>query len=148
MSKIVQQMLQCGIIERATEASPFLCNAFIIPKKDKKSHRILFDARIVNKALVRPATRMVTQSEIEVALAKSKFASSFDVSSAFFSIKVAKKDRRHLRFLDGDLNAMAYRCLPMGLKSSSHYLQQLLAITFDGMEAYVCLLYTSPSPRD
>ena len=137
MSKIIQQMLKCGIIERATEASPFLCNAFIIPKKDKKSHRILFDARLVNEALVRPATRMVTMAEIEVALAKSKFASSFDVSAAFFSIPIAKKDRRHLRFLDGDLNAWAYSVLPMGLRPSSHYLQQLLSITFAGMEAYV-----------
>ena len=79
----------------------------------------------------------ITAPEVEEMIANSTYTSTFDMSSAFYSIPLRKEDRRLTKFLGPDRQAYSYSCCGMGMKNSMTFLNQLTRKVFQGMEKYV-----------
>src|SRR5678815_4727401 len=76
--------------------------------------------------------------------------SSLDLKSAFFQIRVNPDDRPKTCIATPFGNFM-YNFMPFGLRNASATFQRLIDHVLRGLPfvyAYICLLYTSPSPRD
>jgi dUTPase len=145
--KAIQQLEKAGVIEKSN--SEWRSNVVMIPKptsanqlrtvtkadmQSGKQHkadlyRLCLDFRELNKILIFPQQSQFTTLDSLLYNLKGKVVVSLDISSSFFIIPIAEKDRYKTAFWVNDLSYQ-FRVLVMGLKSSPWHLKAFIESVF------------------
>ena len=124
--KILDQMIEYGLLRECKEPSNFLANLLVTKKKDG-SVRVLLDGRLLNQATIRKATIMTAPLEIFTALAGKKHITLVDVSNAFWHIPIKYEHQPYTAFYsEAHGKRFCYTRAPQGLKNSPVYLHFLM----------------------
>ena len=110
----ISKMLSKGVLEPATHCTgEILSSIFTRPKKDG-SYRIILNLKQFNKCIPYQHFKMDTLKTVLNLIDKDCFLASLDLKDAYYSVPVARDDRKYLRFLwRGRL--YQFTCLPNGL---------------------------------
>ena len=113
----VDKMLQKGAIEPADLSTPgFYSLLFLQPKPGGKWRPIL-DLSPVNQYVTPMPFKMETAATVMAALSPGEWATSLDLTDAFFHIPIAAVSRKYLRFHTAK-GAFQFRALPFGLTTA------------------------------
>ncbi|KAJ1149390.1 hypothetical protein NDU88_002200, partial [Pleurodeles waltl] len=99
---------------------------FLIPKKDGWLRPIL-DLRILNWFLKQEKFKMLTLSQVLLALNEGDWMVSVDLQDAYFHIPILKSHRKYLRFVVG-LQHYQFAVLPFGLTSALQVFLKVMAV--------------------
>ena len=128
--KILDQMLEYGLLRECKEPSNFLANLLVTKKKDG-SVRVLLDGRLLNQATIRKATIMTAPLEIFTSLAQKEHLTLVDVSNAFWHIPIKHEHQPFTAFYsEAHGKRFCYTRAPQGLKNSPVYLHFLMCEMF------------------
>jgi len=118
-------MLSKNIIEvaRHTEGE-VISHIFTRPKKDG-CHRVILNLKGLNEYVIYRHFKMETLGSNVKLVEKDCFMASLDLKDAYYSVAVAKPDRKFLRFLWKGVRYQ-YTCLPNGLSSCPRVFTKLL----------------------
>ena len=101
----------------------FYSKVFCVPK-DSGGMRPVINLKPLNKYVVKQTFRMETLKKVRSALRPGMWATTLDLSDAYYHVSIHKKSRRYLRFiLDGKI--YEFKALPMGLCSSPRIFTRL-----------------------
>ncbi len=135
--KILDQMIEFGIIRECPEASLFVSN-LLVTKKKTGEYRVLLDGRLLNNATIKQATTLVAPIEVFAALAQKTYVSVLDVSNAFFQIPIDQDDQPLTAFYsEAHGLRYCYTRAAQGLKNSPLYLKLLMDTMFGDLSKYV-----------
>jgi ribonuclease HI len=110
-------MLKGAVETVALTRSPgFYSRLFVVPKKNGKLRPVL-DLSPLNAYLRRVRFRMETPLTIRGALRPDDWATSVDLTDAYFHLSIARPDRKWLRFVWSE-QVYQFRVLPFGLSLS------------------------------
>ena len=131
--KILDQLLQYGIIRECDEPSPIVSNLLACKKKDD-SVRILLDGRLLNIYSKKMAQNQVSQNELETHLSDADMASTVDLSDAFFQLPLALRAQAYTAFYSPfHGKRFCFTRCPQGLKNSPLFLRLLMDKLFGDM---------------
>jgi hypothetical protein len=131
--KILDQLLQYGIIRECDEPSPIVSNLLACKKKDD-SVRILLDGRLLNIYSKKMAQNQVSQNELETHLSDADMALTVDLSDAFFQVPLALKSQAYTAFYSPfHGKRFCFTRCPQGLKNSPLFLRLLMDKLFGDM---------------
>jgi hypothetical protein len=131
--KILDQLLQYGIIRECDEPSPIVSNLLACKKKDD-SVRILLDGRLLNIYSKKMAQNQVSQNELETHLSDADMASTVDLSDAFFQLPLALRSQAYTAFYSPfHGKRFCFTRCPQGLKNSPLFLRLLMDKLFGDM---------------
>ena len=107
------------------ESLGFYSHVFLVPKKNGQ-FRLVINLRPLNKVLHCPHFKMETVADICSAIQPGDWATSLDLTDAYFHIPVAHWFRKYLRFVVGGA-VYQFRALPFGLSPAPLVCTRLLA---------------------
>ena len=129
-------MLEQDIIEEVTEASPWVPNLVIIPKKSGDL-RVCCDIREVNKAVIREHHILPKVEDTLHAMHGSKYFAKIDTKSGFFQLTPAEEPRHVTTFVMP--HGYQFKRTPFGLSDASKAFQKMMEKISFGNEG-VCIL--------
>ena len=135
--KLVDDMVRKGIAERSN--SPYHSPAFLIKKGDK--HKLVIDYRKLNDHVIRNYQPLPRISDIISVWKNCKYWSTFDLSSAYHQIPLAKESRPLTACSIPGVAFISFRRVPLGLSSAVGYFQSLMETTFLGLKNKVLVAY-------
>ena len=94
----IDKMPEADIIEEAPEASPWVSNLVVVPKKDG-CIRVCCDFRDVNKAIIRERYVLPKVEDTLNSMHGSKFFAKIDAKSGFFQMTLAEESRYLTTFI-------------------------------------------------
>ena len=126
----IEKLKQLGVISRI-DTDVITTNMLVLPKpKDPSRKRVVLDLRKVNSWCSKLDFPLPKIQCVLRKLNMSNFYNCIDLASAFFSIQVAKSDRKWYTVLDPiTLEAYAFDRLPQGHKNSPSFFQRFAAQT-------------------
>lgn len=126
-NEILDQMEKYGIIRECHVPTPYCSNILVIPKKDKKAIRLLFDGRLLNYNTKRMPVAIITKAEILAHLVNKTHLSSLDFADAFFHIPLTEYAQNLTAFwTPNHAKKMCFNRAPQGLRNSPMYLKMVL----------------------
>ena len=129
MGGVIADMLSEGTIEVAPYVNSrrsFYSRFFLVPKRDG-AFRAILDLSRLNK-LVRPKYfKMHHLQDILPLLNRFDWMATIDISQAYHSLLIAKKDRNFLLFKFNGLT-YRYRCLPMGYTGAPRIFTRVMKV--------------------
>ena len=144
-------MLEWDIIEE--RPSPWGSPCTFVAKKNG-SPRFCVDYRhTLNRHIVRKSWPLPNLDSCLDAVGGVKFISTADVLSAFWQLPVAEEHIDRTAFVT-PTGKFCFKRMPFGVCNAPWLFQHMMSVTFShlgpesGILTYICLLYTSPSPRD
>jgi hypothetical protein len=96
VEKVVQQMLQLGVIMR--EASPFASPMTVVKKKDG-SVRICLNARWINQQMVSDCEAPRPPEDLFHSFPSTRFMSAIDLRSSYWQIPLSTESTQYTAFL-------------------------------------------------
>ena len=114
----VQELLAKDAIEPVWDQKSlgFYSHMFLVPKKNGKLRPII-NLRELNRHLVIPSFKMETSVSIAAAVQPGDWATSLDLTDAYFHVPIAFWFRKYLRIVvEGSV--YQYKALPFGLSTS------------------------------
>ncbi len=126
VDRVLQALLDSGVISKAEEATPVISSLLIIPKANKKDIRVLVDLRHLNALTIRRQTDAIHLDEVQAQFSNAKYVTTIDVSNAFFSVPIAKKHRRLMAFVAPNKQIYVFNRLIQGWANSPYFLNQLM----------------------
>ena len=120
------EFLEKGVIEEVltSEENEYYSNIFIRPKKDG-SVRVILNLKKFNDYMEKVHFKMETLRAALAHVHPGDFFASIDLKDAYFSVPIAKTDRKYLRFIWNN-NRFQFCILPQGLASSPCVFTKLL----------------------
>jgi hypothetical protein len=117
--QMVEEFLEKKIIEEVVDVhSPGFYSRFNVVQKKSGKWRGILDLSILNKEYIRTQHFKMDSSEtVRESLKKEEWATSIDLTDAYYHIKIHKSSRKFLRFVIGD-RIFQFRTLVMGLAHS------------------------------
>ncbi|MDY6816767.1 MAG: reverse transcriptase domain-containing protein, partial [Pseudomonadota bacterium] len=114
----MQELLEKQAVEQVHNLSSlgFHSLMFLVPKKNGKLRPII-DLRRLNDFLVIPSFQMETSVSVAAAVQPEDWATSLDLTDAYFHVPVAPWFRKYLRIVVQG-KVYQYRALPFGLSTS------------------------------
>ena len=110
----IDRLLRAGVIK---ESNSFYNNSIlIVPKKGTESIRIVLDSRKINMGIRREVTIMPRINEILFSMGKTKWFSSLDLISAYWSIPLSKSSTHLTSFSTHRAKYEFVKCV-MGLSN-------------------------------
>ena len=141
--KILDQMLEYGILRECPEPSNFVSN-LLVTKKRNGDIRILLDGRLLNNATIRKATVLVSPIEVFAHAAQKAYISTIDISNAFFQIPIKYEHQCYTAFYsDAHGKRYCFTRAPQGLKNSPLFLKLLMDKMFASSELLKHVIYLS-----
>ena len=123
----VEKLIRKQAISLVTPvAGQFLSHVFTVPKKDS-SQRLVVNLRPRNHFVTKCHFKMEGAGMLRDLLQRNNWLVSIDLKDAYFSIQVAEKDRKFLRFLWKE-QTDEFRCLPFGTVGGNPYTEELLQL--------------------
>ena len=124
----IHTMSQKQAIEPVTHPwSPgFYSHIFLVPKKNGK-WRPVIDLSSLNVHIRCPTFRMETSALVMAALQQGEWATSLDLSDAYFHIPIHTVSRRFLRFKHRG-TVYQFRALPFGLNTAPRVFTRMISV--------------------
>ena len=125
----VQRLLHKDIIELTHPSEgQFISNIFFRPKKDG-AIRLILNLKTLNLSVAYHHFKMETLQAAIQLMSQGCFLASVDLKDAYYSVPVAREDRKYLRFIwKGHL--FQFTCLPNGLAEAPRKFTKLLKVPF------------------
>ena len=122
----VQELLDKGAVEEVWDqhSKGFYSHMFLVPKKNGKLRPII-NLRQLNSHLVCPSFKMETSSSVATAVQPGDWATSIDLTDAYFHVPIALWFRKYLRIVVGG-KIYQYKALPFGLSTSPRVFTKML----------------------
>ena len=109
--------------QEAKRKPGFYSKIFCVPK-DSGGMRPVINLKPLNKFVVKQTFKMETLKKVRSALRPDMWATTLDLSDAYYHVSIHKRSRRYLRFiLEGKI--YEFKALPMGLCSSPRIFTRL-----------------------
>ena len=128
----IDKMLGADIIEEGPEASAWVSNWVVVPKKDGCT-RVCCDFRDVNKAIIREHYVLPKVEDTLNAMHGSKFFAKIDAKSGFFQMTLAEESRYLTTFITPK-GCFRFKRAPFGLSDMSELFQKMMKRTLFGVE--------------
>ena len=128
----LDRMLEQDIIEEVTEASPWVSNLVIVPKKSGDI-RVCCDLREVNKAVIRERYVLPKIDDTLHAMRGSKYFAKIDAKSGFFQLTLAEESRYVTTFIT-PRGCYRFKRTPFGLSDASEAFQKMMDKILFGIE--------------
>ena len=144
----VERLCQLGVLKKVNR-SQWAAPTFVIPKKDG-TVRFISDFRELNKRIRRQPYPIPHIQDMLLNLDGFQHATSLDLNMGYYHLELSAESRE-LCTIVLPFGKYEYQRIPMGLCNSPDIFQEKMNELFHGLDyvrAYICLLYTSPSPRD
>lgn len=134
----VHRFLNTNIIEKVDndmkDENEYISNIFTRPKKDGKIRIILNLKQFNSECMKNIHFKMETLKAAIDAMRKDCFFASVDLSEAFYSIPIKKKDRKYFRFLFKGTKYQ-FTALVMGLTTSPRVFTKIMKPVFATLRA-------------
>lgn len=122
----VAKLLEKNLIEQSY--SPFAAPVTLAFKKeDNKKSRLCIDFRDLNKIVVPQAQPFPLIDDLVIKTRNSRYFTTLDINSAFWSIPLRIEDRNKTAFVTQEGGHYQWTCLPFGLKTSPAIFQRILS---------------------
>ena len=128
----LDRTLEQDIIEEVTEASPWVSNLVIVPKKSGDI-RVCCDLREVNKAVIRERYVLPKIDDTLHAMRGSKYFAKIDAKSGFFQLTLAEESRYVTTFIT-PRGCYRFKRTPFGLSDASEAFQKMMDKILFGIE--------------
>uniref|UniRef100_A0A0N5B5L8 RNA-directed DNA polymerase n=1 Tax=Strongyloides papillosus TaxID=174720 RepID=A0A0N5B5L8_STREA len=119
----VQMMLSTGIIKNSYKVK-FVANSIPVRKKDG-SVRLCQDLRVLNKIVIKDRYQTMSVRSIFRDMEKFEFASSIDITKAYWQIPLSEKNKELVGFRLGN-ETYAFQTLMFGLCNAPSYFQRTM----------------------
>ena len=117
MKDEIAKLVKNDIIEPSN--SPYSNPVLLIAKPDKKSYRMVFDARAINNHTIPDCEPMPHMQTMFDDLAECKYMSHLDLTCGYFQINLHKDSRKYTAFTTGlDAHLYQFKKMPFGLRNS------------------------------
>ena len=115
----VQMLLEKRVIETVLKPNTpgFYSRFFVVPKREPGKWRSIIDLSLMSRSIKKQKFKMETPELIRSCLNKGNWATSIDLTDAYYHVLIHPTDRKYLRFMVGN-TVYQYRALPVGLASS------------------------------
>ena len=133
----VEQMLDAGVIRPSS--SPWSCPLVLVKKLDG-SLRFCVDYRKLNSITVKDAYPLPRIDDTLDALGDSTYFSTLDMSSGYWQVEVAEKDKAKTAFTTGK-GHFEFNVMPFGLSNAQATFQRLMDLVLSGLHYGECLFY-------
>ena len=121
----VGKLLSKSVIEPTRHISGEIISDVFLPSKKDGGHRMILNLKNLNLYSNKIHFKMDTLNTIIKLVEKDCFMASIDLKDAYYSVPIAKSDRKYLRFLwKGKL--YQFTCLPNGLSCGPRKFTKLL----------------------
>lgn len=125
IEKQVAKLLENKLIEESY--SPFAAPVTLAFKKDEnKRSRLCIDFRELNKIIIPQPQPFPLINDLIIKTRNSKYFTTLDINSAFWSIPLRIEDRQKTGFVTQD-GHFQWTCLPFGLKTAPAVFQRILS---------------------
>lgn len=123
------EMLHAGVITKAIHCRlEFISNIFVRPKQNG-GYRLILNLSKINKFVEYNHFKMETLSTALELLEPNMFMASVDLKDAYYSVPIAKSDRKWLRFMWRS-QLYEFTCLPNGLSCAPRIFTKILKPVF------------------
>ena len=134
LREVLDQFEDFNVIRECNEPSYFCSNLIVVPKKDKKQIRVIFDGRLLNNVTLKQPTVVVSSQEIKAFLTKKTFITTMDISHAFYQIPLSARSQPFTAFYsEAHGKRYCFTRAPQGLKNSPLMLKLLMDKLFGNM---------------
>jgi len=136
--EIVRDMHAQQLLRESTSAyrSPVL-----LVKKPNGKWRFVNDFRALNAKLKPVHFPLPRVDESLDAVRGNTWFATADLSSGYWNVEIAEKDRHKTAFSVPGIGNFEYNRLPMGIASSAVYFQKLMSMVLQGLSMNVCIPY-------
>jgi len=127
LDKYLDELVERGIIQ-PTKYSSYATTTILVPKKGQfnpdgsQRMRVVQDYRALNRKIRKLAYTGLTAQELFDNIGDAKMFSTWDISEAFYSLKIKPSDTEKTTFWGGARGLFKYLRLPMGLSVSPQVL--------------------------
>ena len=131
MEMLTRRLLKAGVIQNCP-FSPHCARAFVVPKKEKKSWRLVVDLSEMGRNIYDDNYPTMPLNRARDILSRAKFITKMDIKDAYFSVKLAPESRKLTAFAvntPGLRGLYEFTRAPQGLKCSGQALARLLGDT-------------------
>ena len=135
-----EKLVNQGVLEETT-SGPWASRSFLVEKKDGK-HRLVTDFRYLNSCMINQAliSPRADDSIEMIGQMKPAVFSKMDAQQGFFQIPLREEDKDKTAFLTRT-KKYRYRCMPMGLSSSSQAFQSLVNLILQNLQFRCAIPY-------
>ncbi|UYV70991.1 K02A2.6-like, partial [Cordylochernes scorpioides] len=140
VTEALENMVTKGHLYRV-RSSQWKTPVVVVPKKKKnKEMRICCDFKVtLNRLLDTAAHPLPTQQDLFAILAKGKYFSKLDLSSAYLQLEVAKSTQPFLT-INTHKGFFRFRRMPFGLANAPSYLQSVMDRVLARIEGVICYI--------
>lgn len=132
----IENLKKLGVINDVDyDHEQYISTIFSVPKKNTDEHRMILNLKEVNKYVVSHHFKMDTFEKALKLVTPGTFFSSIDLRHAYYSVSIAKEDRKFLRFKWKN-KIYQYTCLPNGLLSAPRLFTKLMKPVFSTLRQY------------
>ena len=133
------------MIQVSPSENQFISNIFLRPKKNGKLRPII-NLKGLNLHLEKIHFKMEHLPSILPLISPGTLMTSIDLTDAYFSLPIAKKSRKYLRFQWRDM-LLEFQCLCFGLSLAPYYFTKVMKPVFSQLrrEGISCTFYLDDS---
>ena len=120
--------LECkGVIELCPDPTVpgYYNRVFLVPKKDKAKFRVILDLKALNYYIEYQKFKMETAESIRMEIQKGEWATSLDLSDAYYHVPIHPQHRRYFRFVFRG-QVFQYCALPQGLTTAPYVFSKII----------------------
>ncbi|UYV65945.1 hypothetical protein LAZ67_3005963, partial [Cordylochernes scorpioides] len=138
VTEALENMVTKGYLYRV-RSSQWATPVVVVPKKNKEM-RICCDFKVtLNRFLDTAAYPLPTQQDLFAILAKGKYFSKLDLSSAYLQLEVATSTQPFLT-INTHKGLFRFRRMPFGLANAPSYFQSVMDRVLAGIEGVICYI--------
>lgn len=127
MKEIINDLISKKVITKSY--SPYGSPAFLVPKPDKKSFRLVVNYQKINKLIKYVDYPLPTINSVCDFLRDATYFSVIDLNQSFHQVPLSKESAELTSFIV-PFGKFQYNCLPFGMRAGSGYLSMLIDTIF------------------
>ncbi|MCG8044483.1 MAG: RNase H-like domain-containing protein, partial [Candidatus Thiodiazotropha endolucinida] len=133
----LDNMEKNGVISRVDQPSDWCAGLVVVPKTEAGKIRICVDLTHLNENVKRENFPLPAIDQSLGLLSGAKYFSKIDLNFAFWQILLSSRCKMLTTFIT-PFGRYVFNRLPMGLSSSSEYLQKRMTQLLEGIDGVIC----------
>jgi len=138
----VMKLLDKQVIEKCSPCKGQILSSIFLTPKPNGSHRVIFNMKSLNKALVYRHFKMDSFDTAKSLLRPGWRMASVDLKDAYFTIPVAEDHKKYLRFKVSNC-LYQFRAMPQGLSSAPRIFTKIMKPVMASLrlKGIICMAY-------